>query len=227
MKLFIDSAQRQRDRRGRRRGASSTAVTTNPSLVAREGRSYRELVAEICGLVGGAPVSAEVIATDVEGMEREGRELATIAENVVVKLPITRDGIRVCARFAEEGIPTNLTLCFSAAQRCWSPRRAPPTSARSSAGSTTSATTACSWSARWSRSTTPTSSRPRCWSPRCGTRSTSSRRRSPARRRHRAVQGARAAVHPPAHRHRPAALLADFRAARDVSTEVGPTAVFS
>jgi transaldolase len=90
-------------------------VTTNPSLVAREGRSYHELVAEICGIVPG-PVSAEVLATDAEGMEREGRELAGIAENVVVKLPITQDGIRVCARFSEEGIATNLTLCFSPAQ---------------------------------------------------------------------------------------------------------------
>ncbi|HNX49285.1 MAG TPA: fructose-6-phosphate aldolase, partial [Thermoanaerobaculaceae bacterium] len=90
-------------------------VTTNPSLVAKEGRSYRELVAEICRLVPG-PVSAEVLATAAEGMEREGRELAAIAENVVVKLPITKEGLKVCSRFAEEGIPTNLTLCFSPAQ---------------------------------------------------------------------------------------------------------------
>ena len=81
----------------------------------REGRSYHELVAEICRQVPG-PVSAEVLATDAEGMEREGRELAGIAENVVVKLPITQDGIKVCARFSEEGIATNLTLCFSPAQ---------------------------------------------------------------------------------------------------------------
>jgi transaldolase len=83
--------------------------------VAREGRSYHDLVAEICRLVQG-PVSAEVLATEAEGMEREGRELAGIAENVVVKLPITQDGIKVCARFSEEGIATNLTLCFSPAQ---------------------------------------------------------------------------------------------------------------
>lgn len=90
-------------------------MTTNPSLVAKEGRPYRELLAEICRIVAG-PVSAEVLATEADAMEREGRELAGIAENVVVKLPITKDGLRVCTRFAEEGIPTNLTLCFSPAQ---------------------------------------------------------------------------------------------------------------
>jgi transaldolase len=114
MKLFIDTANV-----GEITDAASwgilDGVTTNPSLVAREGRSYHELVAEICRIVPG-PVSAEVLATDAEGMEREGRELAGIAENVVVKLPITQDGIRVCARFSEEGIATNLTLCFSPAQ---------------------------------------------------------------------------------------------------------------
>jgi transaldolase len=114
MKLFIDSANVSEITEAASWGILD-GVTTNPSLVAKEGRSYRELIAEICGIVGGA-VSAEVIATDVDGMEREGRELAAIAENVVVKLPITRDGIRVCVRFAEEGIPTNLTLCFSPAQ---------------------------------------------------------------------------------------------------------------
>ncbi len=114
MKLFIDTANLDEIREAALWGVLD-GVTTNPSLVAREGRSYRALVEEICRLVPG-PVSAEVIATDAEGMEREGRELAAIAENVVIKLPITRDGVKVCARFAEEGIATNLTLCFSAAQ---------------------------------------------------------------------------------------------------------------
>ncbi len=114
MKLFIDTANVAEITEAASWGILD-GVTTNPSLVAREGRSYHELVAEICRVVPG-PVSAEVLATDAEGIEREGRELAGIAENVVVKLPITRDGIRVCARFSEEGIATNLTLCFSPAQ---------------------------------------------------------------------------------------------------------------
>jgi transaldolase len=114
MKLFIDTANVTEISEAAAWGVLD-GVTTNPSLVAKEGRDYRELVAEICRIVPG-PVSAEVLATEAEGMEREGRELAAIAENVVVKLPITPAGVRVCARFAEEGIPTNLTLCFSPAQ---------------------------------------------------------------------------------------------------------------
>lgn len=114
MKLFIDTANIAEISEAASWGILD-GVTTNPSLVAKEGGSYRELIAEICGLVPG-PVSAEVLATEAEGMEREGRELAAIAENVVVKLPITKEGLKVCARFAEEGIPTNLTLCFSPAQ---------------------------------------------------------------------------------------------------------------
>lgn len=114
MKLFIDTANVAEISEAASWGILD-GVTTNPSLVAKEGRSYRDLVAEICRVVPG-PVSAEVLATEADGMEREGRELAAIAENVVIKLPITRDGIKVCARFADEGIPTNLTLCFSPAQ---------------------------------------------------------------------------------------------------------------
>ncbi|MGV8041764.1 MAG: fructose-6-phosphate aldolase [Thermoanaerobaculaceae bacterium] len=114
MKLFIDTANVTEIAEAASWGILD-GVTTNPSLVAKEGRSYRDLVAEICRIVPG-PVSAEVLATEADAMEREGRELASIAENVVVKLPITKDGLRVCARFAEEGIPTNLTLCFSPAQ---------------------------------------------------------------------------------------------------------------
>ncbi|HPC84625.1 MAG TPA: fructose-6-phosphate aldolase [Thermoanaerobaculaceae bacterium] len=114
MKLFIDTANVAEISEAASWGILD-GVTTNPSLVAREGRTYRDLVAEICRIVPG-PVSAEVLATEADAMEREGRELASIAENVVVKLPITKDGLRVCSRFAEEGIPTNLTLCFSPAQ---------------------------------------------------------------------------------------------------------------
>jgi len=90
-------------------------VTTNPSLIAKSGRNMLEVIAEICGLVEG-PVSAEVAATDVEGMLAEGRKLATVAENVTVKVPLTREGLTATQALSREGIKTNVTLCFSAAQ---------------------------------------------------------------------------------------------------------------
>ena len=90
-------------------------VTTNPTLIAKSGRPMLEVIAEICDLVEG-PVSAEVAATDVEGMLKEGAKLAAIATNVVVKLPLTREGLIATAEFAVQGIATNVTLCFSAAQ---------------------------------------------------------------------------------------------------------------
>ncbi|MBR7618182.1 fructose-6-phosphate aldolase [Phenylobacterium sp. 20VBR1] len=90
-------------------------VTTNPTLIAKSGRPMLEVIAEICDLVEG-PVSAEVAATDVDGMLKEGAKLAAIATNVVVKLPLTREGLIATAEFAVQGIATNVTLCFSAAQ---------------------------------------------------------------------------------------------------------------
>ncbi len=90
-------------------------VTTNPTLIAKSGRPMLEVIAEICDLVEG-PVSAEVAATEVSGMLAEGKKLAAIAPNVVVKLPMTRDGLIATAEFAVHGIQTNVTLCFSAAQ---------------------------------------------------------------------------------------------------------------
>ena len=90
-------------------------VTTNPTLIAKSGRPMLEVIAEICDLVEG-PVSAEVAATDVEGMLAEGEKLAKVAANVVVKLPLTRNGLIATAEFAVQGIETNVTLCFSAAQ---------------------------------------------------------------------------------------------------------------
>ena len=90
-------------------------VTTNPTLIAKSGRPMLEVIAEICGLVEG-PVSAEVAATEVDGMLAEGRKLASIAPNVVVKLPLTKDGLIATQVFAAEGIQTNVTLCFSANQ---------------------------------------------------------------------------------------------------------------
>jgi transaldolase len=90
-------------------------VTTNPSLIAKSGRNMLDVIAEICGVVEG-PVSAEVAAADTAGMLDEGRRLATIAPNVVVKVPLTRDGLIATREFAQEGVLTNVTLCFSAAQ---------------------------------------------------------------------------------------------------------------
>lgn len=90
-------------------------VTTNPTLIAKSGRSMLELIAEICDFVEG-PVSAEVAATDIEGMLAEGRALADIAPNVVVKIPLTKDGLLAVRELAEEGLQTNVTLCFTANQ---------------------------------------------------------------------------------------------------------------
>jgi len=90
-------------------------VTTNPSLIAKSGRPMLEVIAEICEAVPG-PVSAEVAAADLQGMLAEGHKLAGVAPNVVVKLPLTREGLMAATEFAHAGVQTNVTLCFSAAQ---------------------------------------------------------------------------------------------------------------
>ena len=90
-------------------------VTTNPSLIKKSGRDFKETIAEICGIVSG-PVSAEVIAVDADGMLEQGRKLAAIARNVVVKLPLTLAGLQVCKTLSDDGTQTNVTLCFSANQ---------------------------------------------------------------------------------------------------------------
>lgn len=90
-------------------------VTTNPSLIAKAGRDFKTIIAEICDLVPG-PVSAEVAATDTEGMLREGRLLAKIARNVAVKVPLTWDGLKACKTLTGEGTMVNVTLCFSSNQ---------------------------------------------------------------------------------------------------------------
>jgi transaldolase len=90
-------------------------ITTNPSLVAKTGRSFLEVVEEICGIVDG-PVSAEVTATDFETMVKEGTKLAGLAKNVCVKVPLTFDGLRACRALRDEGAMVNVTLCFSASQ---------------------------------------------------------------------------------------------------------------
>lgn len=90
-------------------------VTTNPSLIAKSGRDFKEVIAEICAMVEG-PVSAEVASMKYDGMVAEGEHLAKIAKNVVIKLPLTLDGLRACRHFTAKGIKTNVTLCFSANQ---------------------------------------------------------------------------------------------------------------
>ena len=90
-------------------------VTTNPSLIAKSGRDFKEVIAEICAIVDG-PVSAEVAALNFDGMVAEGEHLAKIAPNVVIKLPLTLDGLKACRHFSANGIKTNVTLCFSANQ---------------------------------------------------------------------------------------------------------------
>jgi transaldolase len=90
-------------------------VTTNPSLVAKAKRDFKEVIAEICTVVPG-PVSAEVAATDLDGMLKEGRTLAKIADNVAVKVPLTWDGLKACRALTSEGTMVNVTLCFSANQ---------------------------------------------------------------------------------------------------------------
>lgn len=114
MKFFIDTANFDEIKEAHQWGILS-GVTTNPSLVAKENVSFHERLREITALIPGS-VSAEVIALDAEGMIREGRELAKIAPNITVKLPMTEEGLKACSVFAQEGIQTNVTLVFSANQ---------------------------------------------------------------------------------------------------------------
>lgn len=114
MKFFVDTADVELIHDLAATGLLD-GVTTNPSLVAKTGRPFLEVVTEICAIVPG-PVSAEVTATDAETMIKEGRKLAKLAGNVVVKAPLTRDGLRACKALSGDGIKVNVTLCFSAAQ---------------------------------------------------------------------------------------------------------------
>jgi len=114
MKIFLDTASVSELKEGVALGVVD-GVTTNPSLIAKEKRPFRPLVEEICAIVPG-DVSLEVVATDFEGMVKEGAELAQIAPNVVVKCPLTKDGIRAVRFLTGKGIRVNQTLCFSATQ---------------------------------------------------------------------------------------------------------------
>ena len=114
MKIFIDTADLAEIKDAAQMGVID-GVTTNPSLVAKTGKPMREIVEAICEIVDG-PISAEVIATDTDGILREGRELAKIHKNIVVKVPLIADGLKAVRVFTKEGIKTNVTLCFSASQ---------------------------------------------------------------------------------------------------------------
>ena len=114
MKFFVDTADVAEIKELAATGLLD-GVTTNPSLIAKSGRDFKQTIAEICAIVPG-PVSAEVAALDYDGMLREGRILAKIAKNVTVKVPLTMDGLRACKVLTSEGTMVNVTLCFTANQ---------------------------------------------------------------------------------------------------------------
>jgi transaldolase len=114
MKLFVDTGS-VKDVAALAALGILDGATTNPSLMAKEGGDPRQIVKEICRLLQG-PVSAEVVATDAEGMIREGKDLATIDEHVVVKVPFGKEGVKACRTLSGQGIPVNVTLVFSATQ---------------------------------------------------------------------------------------------------------------
>src|SRR5262249_45893822 len=114
MRFFLDTANLD-ELKTAARWSIVDGVTTNPSLIAKEGIAIEEQVRKICDIIDG-DISAEVVALDADGMLTEGRKLAKIHKNIVVKVPLTRDGIRACSIFSREGIRVNVTLCFSPAQ---------------------------------------------------------------------------------------------------------------
>ncbi|BDC48774.1 transaldolase [Bryobacterales bacterium F-183] len=114
MKFFLDTANLDELKKGAEWGIVD-GVTTNPSLIAKEGIKFEDRIAEICQIIDG-DISAEVVSTEAKLMIPEGKKLAAIHKNVVVKLPLTREGIKACSALSSEGIRTNVTLCFSAAQ---------------------------------------------------------------------------------------------------------------
>jgi len=114
MKFFIDTANINEIKEANDMGMVD-GVTTNPSLIAKEGRDFEEIIKEICKIVDG-PISAEVVSTDTEGMLEEARKLSKIHNNIVVKIPMLVDGLKATRKLSEEGIKTNVTLVFSPLQ---------------------------------------------------------------------------------------------------------------
>lgn len=114
MKFYLDTASVKEIQEAASLGLLD-GVTTNPSLVAKEGRVFREVLVEICNIVDG-PISAEVVSLEADAMVKEGRELAKIHKNIVVKVPLIAEGLKATKRLAAEGIKVNVTLCFSPTQ---------------------------------------------------------------------------------------------------------------
>jgi transaldolase len=114
MKFFIDTANIEEITKANELGLLD-GVTTNPTLVSKEGRDFKELIREICDIVDG-PVNAEVVSTDAQGMIREARELVKLADNIVVKIPLIKEGLKAVKTLSGEDIKTNVTLCFSSVQ---------------------------------------------------------------------------------------------------------------
>lgn len=114
MKFFIDTADVGEIREAQKMGLLD-GVTTNPSLIAKTGRKFREVIAEICEIVDG-PISAEVVSTDFDGIVKEAKDLAAIHKNIVVKIPLIVEGLKAVRWCADNGIATNVTLCFSPVQ---------------------------------------------------------------------------------------------------------------
>lgn len=114
MKIFIDTANLDEIKEAASWGIID-GVTTNPSLIAKEKKEFRKLVEEICAIVDG-PISVEVVSLEVDGMVKEARELARIHKNIVIKIPLIIEGLKAVKRLSDEGIKTNVTLCFSASQ---------------------------------------------------------------------------------------------------------------
>ncbi|PZE21165.1 fructose-6-phosphate aldolase [Paenibacillus xerothermodurans] len=115
MKLFIDTANVEEIRKAHELGVIA-GVTTNPSLIAKEGRDFFETVKEIASIVGNLPISAEVISLEAKEMVEQGKQLAALGDNIVVKVPMTEDGLKATKIFTEQGIKTNVTLIFSSPQ---------------------------------------------------------------------------------------------------------------
>ncbi|HWR20738.1 MAG TPA: fructose-6-phosphate aldolase [Verrucomicrobiae bacterium] len=114
MKFFLDTANVKEIQEAASLGLLD-GVTTNPSLVAKEGRSFKEMLVEICNIVDG-PISAEVVSLEADAMVKEGKGLAKIHKNIVVKVPLIAEGLKATKRLASEGIKVNVTLCFSPTQ---------------------------------------------------------------------------------------------------------------
>jgi transaldolase len=115
MRIFIDTANLKEIKEAADMGLLD-GVTTNPSLVAKEGhKNFRDMLEKICAIVDG-DISAEVVSTDCEGILKEGRELAKIHKNIVIKVPLIKEGLKAVKAFSDEGIKTNVTLCFSPSQ---------------------------------------------------------------------------------------------------------------